>query len=95
MQSYDSRADRWVFAPDDDPEGPLSYHGAASVGFKIYIIGGFDGENYFNTCRVYDTLNRSWQEVFEYFDYFRNECLPDPYRYRQCIPEGATCPLLS
>lgn len=63
VQSYDSRADRWVFAPEDDPDGPLSYHGAAAVGYKIYIIGGFDGEGYFNTCRVYDTLNRSWQEV--------------------------------
>lgn len=63
VQSYDSRADRWVFSPDDDPDGPLAYHGAAVIGCKIYIIGGFDGENYFNTCRVYDTLNRSWQEV--------------------------------
>lgn len=63
VQSYDSRADRWVFAPDDDPDGPMSYHGAASVGYKIYIIGGFDGDNYFNTCRVYDTLNKSWHEV--------------------------------
>ncbi|XP_037046810.1 kelch-like protein 10 isoform X2 [Bradysia coprophila] len=63
IQSYDCRADRWVFAPDDDPDGPLAYHGSAAVGHKIYIIGGFDGENYFNTCRVYDTLNRSWQEI--------------------------------
>lgn len=78
MQSYDSRADRWVFAPDDDPDGPLSYHGAATVGFKIYIIGGFDGDSYFNTCRVYDTLNRSWQEVFGNVCFFEYVYLPDP-----------------
>ncbi|KAJ6643055.1 Kelch-like protein 10 [Pseudolycoriella hygida] len=63
IQSYDSRADRWIFALDEDLSRPLAYHGSASVGYKIYVIGGFDGNSYFNSCRVYDTLNKSWQEI--------------------------------
>lgn len=93
IQSYDCRADRWVFAPDDDPDGPLAYHGAATVGHKIYVIGGFDGENYFNTCRVYNTLNRSWHEVYlEEEELLHLLLRNNMFRYRQCIRDGVTCP---
>ena len=43
--------------------GPRAYHGCATVNSKVYVIGGFDGMDYFNTCRCYDPLEKSWSEV--------------------------------
>lgn len=63
VQAYDTRADRWIDVPHEDTAGPRSFHGTAVVGFKIYVVGGFDGEFCFNTCRVFDALNKTWQEV--------------------------------
>lgn len=83
VQAYDTRADRWIDVPHEDPAGARSFHvnilryminicelyeylkqGSAVVGFKVYVIGGFDGENCFNTCRFFDALNKTWQEVY-------------------------------
>lgn len=43
IETYDTRADRWVKVEEVDPTGPRAYHGTAVVGFNIYVIGGFDG----------------------------------------------------
>jgi kelch-like protein 10 len=29
----------------------------------IYIIGGFDGMDYFNSCRVFDSQGFQWSEI--------------------------------
>lgn len=63
MEAYDTRADRWVRIPIEDPAGPRAYHGTAVIGTKIYCIGGFDGSEYFNTCRVFDVVKKVWKEV--------------------------------
>ncbi|XP_037046582.1 kelch-like protein 10 isoform X2 [Bradysia coprophila] len=63
IQAYDTRADRWIDVPHEDPAGPRSFHGSAVVGYKIYVIGGFDGEIWFNTCRVFDALSKTWHEI--------------------------------
>ena len=34
-----------------------------SVGHKIYIVGGFDGVEYFNNCRVFDPVVKTWTEA--------------------------------
>ena len=62
IESYDTRADRWVLVETADT-GPRAYHGCATVNSKVYVIGGFDGMDYFNTCRCYDPLEKSWSEV--------------------------------
>lgn len=46
METYDTRADRWVRVMNEDPAGPRAYHGTAVIGSKIYLIGGFDGVEY-------------------------------------------------
>lgn len=51
METYDTRADRWVKVEEVDPTGPRAYHGTCVVGYEIYVIGGFDGMDYFNSCR--------------------------------------------
>ncbi|KAJ8940240.1 hypothetical protein NQ318_016696 [Aromia moschata] len=63
IETYDTRADRWVKVEEVDPTGPRAYHGTAVVGFKIYVIGGFDGMDYFNSCRCFDAVEKTWKEI--------------------------------
>ncbi|XP_056630797.1 kelch-like protein 10 [Diorhabda sublineata] len=63
IETYDTRADRWVKVEEVDPTGPRAYHGTAVVGFKIYVIGGFDGMDYFNSCRCFDAVTKCWKEI--------------------------------
>lgn len=63
IESYDSRADRWVRVFPEDPSGPRSYHGTAVLGTKVYCIGGFNGTDYFNTCTRFDAVKRTWKEI--------------------------------
>ncbi|XP_023031778.1 kelch-like protein 10 isoform X1 [Drosophila willistoni] len=63
IETYDTRADRWVNINAEDPAGPRAYHGTAVLGFKIFSIGGYDGVEYFNTCRVFDAVKKKWSEI--------------------------------
>ncbi|XP_017760257.1 PREDICTED: kelch-like protein 10 [Eufriesea mexicana] len=63
IETYDTRADRWVKVEEVDPIGPRAYHGTAVVGFNIYVIGGFDGADYFNSCRCFNAVSKVWREV--------------------------------
>ncbi|XP_055907678.1 kelch-like protein 10 isoform X2 [Eupeodes corollae] len=63
IETYDTRADRWVNIPTEDPAGPRAYHGTAVLGFKIYCVGGYNGVEYFNTCRVFDAVKKTWKEI--------------------------------
>ncbi|XP_033212650.1 kelch-like protein 10 isoform X2 [Belonocnema kinseyi] len=63
METYDTRADRWVKVEEVDQTGPRAYHGTAVVGFNIYVIGGFDGVDYFNSCRCFNAVTKVWREV--------------------------------
>nr|CAD7452780.1 unnamed protein product [Timema tahoe] len=62
METYDTRADRWVKV-EVDPTGPRAYHGTAVVVNSIYVIGGFDGMDYFNSCRCFNAVLKKWREV--------------------------------
>ncbi|XP_065216409.1 kelch-like protein 10 [Planococcus citri] len=64
VESYDSRADRWM-RPEYmlDPEGARAYHGCAILDGKMYVIGGFDGLEYFNSCRCYDFESKQWHNI--------------------------------
>ncbi|KAJ8317347.1 hypothetical protein KUTeg_005251, partial [Tegillarca granosa] len=62
VETYDTRADRWIVSDCVD-SGPRAYHGTAAIGFLIYIIGGFDGMDYFNSVRCFDPVDKTWSEV--------------------------------
>lgn len=47
----------------EDPSGPRSYHGTIVMGTKLYLIGGFNGTEYFNTCTQFDAVKKTWKEV--------------------------------
>lgn len=49
-----------------DTAGPRAYHGTAVLGYCIYVIGGFDGMDYFNSCRCFDAVTKCWREVTSY-----------------------------
>lgn len=71
IETYDTRADRWIRVLEEDPAGPRSYHGTAVIGERIYCIGGFDGMEYFNTCRMFSAVSKQWREIA-------------PMHYRRC-----------
>ena len=48
IEAYDARADRWVNVTCEE-ESPRAYHGAAYLKGYVYIIGGFDSVDYFNS----------------------------------------------
>lgn len=70
IETYDTRADRWINIPYEDHAGPRGYHGTAVIGYKIYCIGGFDGNTQFNVCREFDAENKIWEEVTLINEYF-------------------------
>lgn len=65
IEAYDSRADRWIRVETkfEDPAGPRSYHGTIVMGRKFYLIGGFNGTEYFNSCRRFDIVKKTWKEI--------------------------------
>uniref|UniRef100_A0A182PBD9 Kelch-like protein diablo n=1 Tax=Anopheles epiroticus TaxID=199890 RepID=A0A182PBD9_9DIPT len=63
IETYDTRADRWIKIPTEDPAGPRAYYGAAYIGRHLYFIGGYDGVEHFNTCRRFDMVLKDWQEI--------------------------------
>ncbi|XP_050300520.1 kelch-like protein 10 [Anthonomus grandis grandis] len=61
IETYDNRADKWLVSKDTDVLA-RAYHGICTYNGKIYIIGGFDGNEYFNTVRCYDPATHIWHD---------------------------------
>ncbi|XP_076639357.1 kelch-like protein 10 [Colletes latitarsis] len=61
METYDTRADRWFLSVNTDAT-PRSYHGLCALDNLIYMIGGFDGNQHFNTVRCFDPIAKEWHE---------------------------------
>ncbi|CAG9561424.1 unnamed protein product [Danaus chrysippus] len=61
VETYDTRADRWFLSIHMDLS-PRAYHGLCTLNNFIYMIGGFDGSDHFNTVRCYDPVANTWIE---------------------------------
>ncbi|XP_046492145.1 kelch-like protein 10 [Neodiprion pinetum] len=61
VETYDTRADRWFLSVNTDVT-PRAYHGLCTLNNVIYMIGGFDGNEHFNTVRCYDPVTKEWRE---------------------------------
>ncbi|XP_046968333.1 kelch-like protein 10 [Vanessa cardui] len=61
VETYDTRADRWFLSIHMDLS-PRAYHGLCALNNLIYMIGGFDGSDHFNTVRCYDPVANTWHE---------------------------------
>ncbi|GAB6019992.1 Kelch-like protein 10, variant 3 [Chamberlinius hualienensis] len=63
IETYDVRLDRWSYVFVDDCPGPRAYHGLVVIDSEIYLIGGFDGVNYFNGCWCFNVCVQNWKEI--------------------------------
>ncbi|GFT39689.1 kelch-like protein 10 [Nephila pilipes] len=63
VETYDTKADRWIKVEEMDPAGPRAYHKLAVIGFDIFVIGGFDGNDYFNSCRCFNAVTKQWRDI--------------------------------
>nr|XP_037285013.1 kelch-like protein 10 [Rhipicephalus microplus] len=63
VETYDTKADRWIDVHTTDPFGPCAYHKCAVVGFEIYVIGGFNGEDYYSRVRCFNAHTKEWRSV--------------------------------
>ncbi|XP_012259425.2 kelch-like protein 10 isoform X2 [Athalia rosae] len=61
VETYDTRADRWFLSVNTDVT-PRAYHGLCTLNNVIYMIGGFDGNEHFNTVRCFDPVTKEWRE---------------------------------
>lgn len=61
VETYDVRADCWLLSTDTDSV-PRAYHGLCTLKGLIYMIGGFDGNEHFNTVRCFNPVNHTWKE---------------------------------
>jgi len=59
--NVNSRADRWFLSVNTDVT-PRAYHGLCALNNLIYMIGGFDGHEHFNTVRCFDPVTKEWRE---------------------------------
>jgi kelch-like protein 10 len=63
IQLYDTRANRWVKVEEIVPTFQRAYHGTAVIGFNIYVIGGYDGQDYLSSCYYFNAVEKAWREV--------------------------------
>lgn len=59
VETYDIRADKWLISYDKDSE-QRAYHGVCVLDGIIYIIGGFDGKEYFNSAKRFYPITHTW-----------------------------------
>ncbi|KAL3219385.1 hypothetical protein MRX96_030404 [Rhipicephalus microplus] len=62
-ESYDTKADRWIKVDEVDPDGPRAYHKCVAIGEEIYVIGGFNGEEYFSSVRCFNANTKTWRTI--------------------------------
>lgn len=61
IECFFFRADRWLLSRNTDVVA-RAYHGLATLDGLIYMIGGFDGSEHFNTMRCFDPITHLWSE---------------------------------
>ncbi|XP_050518446.1 kelch-like protein 10 isoform X3 [Diabrotica virgifera virgifera] len=61
VETYDCKADKWLFCCDTDTS-PRAYHGLCTLNGLIYMIGGFDGTEYFNSVKCFDPVHHEWSQ---------------------------------
>ncbi|XP_065605166.1 kelch-like protein 10 [Cyrtonyx montezumae] len=62
IETYDVRADKWVNVTCHE-ESPRAYHGTAFLKGFVYVIGGFDSVDYFNSVKRFDPVRKTWRQV--------------------------------
>lgn len=61
VETYDKKSDQWFMSNIRD-ETIRAYHGVVTLNNLIYVIGGYDGVEYFNTVHCFDPATDTWRE---------------------------------
>lgn len=59
IETFDIRADKWLSSSYTDSER-RAYHGTCALNGIIYIIGGFDGNQFFNSVKRFYPITHTW-----------------------------------
>ncbi|KAK3529622.1 hypothetical protein QTP70_032041 [Hemibagrus guttatus] len=62
VETYDSRLDSWKCISSTEQRA-RAYHGTAFLDGLVYVIGGFDSTEYFNTMCKFNLLDGTWNEA--------------------------------
>ncbi|XP_053573731.1 kelch-like protein 10 [Bombina bombina] len=62
IEAYDIKANCWVNVTGED-ESPRAYHGAVYLNSFVYVIGGFDSLDYFNSMKRFDPVEKTWHQL--------------------------------
>ncbi|XP_023217936.1 kelch-like protein 10 [Centruroides sculpturatus] len=63
VEAYDIKTDSWTEVKLKNSIGPRAHHKCTVIDHKIYVIGGYDGTEFFNTCYCLDTKTLIWSEI--------------------------------
>lgn len=61
METYDKNVDRWYVTKPSMPSS-RAYHGTVFMDGSIFIIGGFDGNQYLNSVYRFFPDDKTWEE---------------------------------
>ncbi|KAF8366060.1 hypothetical protein PRIPAC_83889 [Pristionchus pacificus] len=61
IEVFSTRTNNWKGARPETTMIPLSYHGLIQRKEGLYLIGGFNGHNYFNTNHYFDFEKKEWK----------------------------------
>jgi len=59
VETFDIRSYKWNTLKLNAPS-PRAYHGLAVANKKVYLFGGYDGDEYFSAMTCYDPVARKW-----------------------------------
>ncbi|GAA6066045.1 kelch-like protein 10 isoform X3 [Tachysurus ichikawai] len=62
VEAYDSRLDNWICISSRE-ERARAYHGTVFLYGLVYVIGGFNSMEYYNTMCIFDPLDGTWIEA--------------------------------
>lgn len=63
FEMYDEKVDTWYKVPGLHLPGPRAYHGAVCTDSKLYIAGGFAGDERFKSVLCLDLETLKWQSL--------------------------------
>ncbi|KAL3990981.1 Kelch motif family protein [Acanthocheilonema viteae] len=63
VEILDINDNKWKRVKTFEDDRRVAYHESIVIDNKLYIIGGFEGTQYFNTVRCYDSETKEWCEL--------------------------------
>ncbi|VDN83773.1 unnamed protein product [Brugia pahangi] len=55
---------KWQRAKTFEDKRQIAYHECIVINNKLYVVGGFEGTQYFNTTRCYNSEIKEWSECY-------------------------------